>query len=183
MSIYSGFSTRNQESLYGKLCEDLVTVLANRVLKALKSESVDDSVFSRTLVSIYTKMGKLELHKYLPPKLSMSCNKLAVYCSNIFSLSGTDSVSSFSPSRVEYELPSISEQPKGFNKRPAKSTTHTRGRHYSPERIPSSISHYERNEKNDRNTDRKQKIIKIHDRRGGAGECVQLNDGMFYRLM
>ena len=50
MSIYSGFSTRNQESLYGKLCEDLVTVLANRVLKALKSESVDDSVFSRTLV-------------------------------------------------------------------------------------------------------------------------------------
>ena len=40
MSIYSGFSTRNQETIYGKLCEDLVATLASRVLKALKAMKV-----------------------------------------------------------------------------------------------------------------------------------------------
>jgi hypothetical protein len=179
MSIYSGFSTRNQETLYGKLCEDLVVILANRVLKALKSEAVDDSIFSKTLVSIYTKMGKLELHKYLPPKLSNCCTKLAVYCTSMFSLSGTESISSFSPSRMEYELPAIHEEPKSFKQRPAKSSTHTRGRNISPDRVPSSISHYDRNL-----SERKNKVGKLVDRREyRAGECVQLNDGMFYRLM
>ena len=109
MSIYSGFSTRNQETQYSKLCEDLVFTLASRVLKALKSESVDDAVFSRTIVSIYSKMGKMELHKYLPPKLSQCCTKLAAYCASITPFSNTESIESFSPHKFEYDLPSIQE--------------------------------------------------------------------------
>lgn len=178
MSIYSGFSTRNQESTYGKLCEDLVIILANRVLKALKSEAVDDSSFSKTLISIYTRMGKLELHKYLPPKLSQCCNKLAVYCTNVFQLSNNESVESFSRSKIEYELPLINEEVKVFRSKPVKSTTHTRGKNFSPDRVPSSISQYARH------SDRRRKYTKASEKaQFRGGECVQLNDGMFYRLI
>lgn len=178
MSIYSGFSTRNQETIYGKLCEDLVIILANRVLKALKAEAVDDSSFSKTLISIYTKMGKLELHKYLPPKLSQCCNKLAVYCTSVFQLSHNESVESFSRSRIEYELPLINEEVKVFKQHPVKSTTHTRGKNFSPERIPSSISQY------GRHSERRKKYTKPSEKmQFRGGECIQLNDGMFYRLI
>lgn len=179
MSIYSGFSTRNQESLYGKLCEDLISTLAARVLKALKSEPTDDTYFSRTIVSIYTKMGKLELHKYLPPKLSQSCTKLAVFCATIYPFSQTDSLESFSPPRNNYELPLILEEPKTSHRRPNRSTMEYREKsRNSPVREPSSTTYYQKVMEKYKKTAGKEKNL-----RGGTGESVQLNDGMFYRLM
>ena len=177
MSIYSGFSTRQQENIYGKLCEDLITVLATRVLKALKSEPVDDTIFSRTLVSIYSKMGKMELHKYLPPKLSQSCTKLAVFCTTIYPFSQNESIESFS--KLEPELPLIQEVPVSSRKRNIRSNLQNRGKsNFSPVRAPSSSSYYEKVMEKYR---KPEKNIKIFEK--GTAECVQLNDGMFYRLM
>ena len=224
MSIYSGFSTRNQESIYGKLCEELVTVLANRVMKVLKGQTVDEAGFVRSLVLICAKMEKLELHKYLPPKLSLCCDKLVRYCSKTFVLAGSGigigiegkSFLALSPLKIDYEMldrdrdrdKDKDEQVKKWNKRPAKSTTHTREKDFFIDGIASlgsKFGRYSRNmgrnterntgrntgrntERNtersiERNTERKNRVIKIHDRRGGTGECVQLNDGMFYRLV
>ena len=179
MSIYSGFSTRNQETIYGKLCEDLVATLASRVLKALKAESVDDTAFSRAIVSIYSKMGKLELHKYLPPKISQCYTKLAVYCASIYPFSHSDSIESFTPTKLHHELPLIEEEPKSSRRKPAKSTIQTREKtSFSPVRAPSSTSYYEKIMKKYHKPSKKHRAFK-----GGNEESVQLNDGMFYRLM
>jgi hypothetical protein len=179
MSIYSGFSTRNQENAYGKLCEDLVSVLAARVLKALQSESVDDTVFSKTIVSIYSKMGKLELHKYLPPKLSQCCTKLAVYCTSIYPFSQAESIESFPTPKIDRELPLIREEPKISRRRPIQSTLRPRNQiTMSPMRAPSSSSYYEKVIEKFRSPIKNTKVFE-----GGTAESIQLNDGMFYRLM
>lgn len=183
MSIYSGFSTRNQETLYGKLCEELVIMLANRVMKAMKNELADDTAFSQTLISIYTKMSKLELHKYLPPKLSQCCAKLALFCTSAYPFEYSESLESFSPSRFDYDLPQIREERKTSRSRPIKSNTQVKGRgvllsSYSPVRAPSTNSNYERlREKYTK------PIVINKNSEGNAGASVQLNDGMFYRLL
>ena len=154
-------------------------ILSARVLKALKSESADDTHFSRALASIYSKMGKMELHKYLPPKLSQCCTKLAVYCATIYPLSQTDSLDSFSPSKFEHELPKIQEVPRTKIRKPAKSTIQTREKsNYSPFRAPSSTSYYEKIMEKYQKQPRHAKAA-----RASPGESVQLNDGMFYRLI
>ena len=80
MSLYSGFSTKNQESFYDNLCISLITNLSQRVLKALRHEPCDDAQFSRTITSIYQKLVETELQKFLPPKASECISDLAAYC-------------------------------------------------------------------------------------------------------
>lgn len=91
MSVYNGFSTRAQETKYGQLCEMLVGLLSTRILKMLKGEKPDNTQFTKQLTSIYTKMLKMESIKYLPPKLSISCNELAEYCMSSFEISRSSS--------------------------------------------------------------------------------------------
>jgi hypothetical protein len=78
MSIYSGFPTRNQETQYYRLLENLIFLLQSRVLLSLKSQSrPTDISWSKKFTSVYSSLKSLELHKYLEPKLSESCRDLA----------------------------------------------------------------------------------------------------------
>ena len=78
MSVYSGFSTRTQESQYYKLVQDLLKILQSRVLISLKSlPRPTDNVWVEKFSQIYTSMKNLEFHKYLEPKLTESCRDLA----------------------------------------------------------------------------------------------------------
>ncbi|OMJ69324.1 hypothetical protein SteCoe_32985 [Stentor coeruleus] len=97
MSVYSGFSTRNQEAQYYRLVENLIILLQSRVLFSLKSNPrTDDSSWVNRFNTIYTNMKNLEYHKYLEPKLSDSVRDLASY----FSFD-----QSIEPIRSEYSVP------------------------------------------------------------------------------
>ena len=98
MSVYSGFSTRVQESKYGKLCEMLIGLLSNKILRTFKGENTNEIQFSRQLTSIYSKMLKLETFKYLPPKFSFACNELAEYGVSNFDSPQVSSFSEGNPS-------------------------------------------------------------------------------------
>jgi hypothetical protein len=116
MSVYSGFSTRVLETKYGKLCEMLIGLLSNKVLRTLKGEKSDDNQFSKQLTSLYLKLTKLESIKYLPPKLSVGCNELADYCNSNYDFSPSSSSSileiEVSPSpRILKTLSPISSYP------------------------------------------------------------------------
>ena len=86
MSVYSGFSTRGQENYYDGLCISLIVSLSQRVLHALKNEICDDLKFSKTITSIYKKLVEVELHKYIPPKVSECFTDLASFCSKSYSI-------------------------------------------------------------------------------------------------
>ena len=80
MSVYSGFSTRNQETSYDNLCLSLIVSLSQRVLKALRHEACDDAKFSKTIINIHKKLVEIEIHKYLPPKITECINDLTTFC-------------------------------------------------------------------------------------------------------
>ena len=87
MSVYSGFSTRNQEATYYKLVEGLINLLQSRALYCLKSyPRADDNLWLQKFSNLYSNMKNLEFHKYLEPKLTESCRELASYCSIDISL-------------------------------------------------------------------------------------------------
>ena len=111
MSVYNGFSTRAQETKYGKLSEMLVGLLSNKILRLLRGEKSDQIQFSRQLSTIYSKMLKLESIKYLPPKLSAGCIELAEYCS----LNYEPCTSSSSVSLTETEVPQSPKVHKTFS--------------------------------------------------------------------
>ncbi|OMJ96247.1 hypothetical protein SteCoe_211 [Stentor coeruleus] len=78
MSVYSGFSTRNQETLYNKLIENLINLLQARVLFSLKNNPhKDDSNWAQKFNSIYSNMKNLEYNKYLEPKFTESVREIA----------------------------------------------------------------------------------------------------------
>ncbi|CAG9331800.1 unnamed protein product [Blepharisma stoltei] len=109
MSVYSGFSTRLQETSYGRLCEMLITTLSNCVLYMLKGEKIDEEILSRNLIKTYQRMAKLEANKHLPPKFSTCCSDLINYCASSHPLSrssSTDSSYSLDRSEYSYSLPS-----------------------------------------------------------------------------
>lgn len=97
MSVYSGFSTRNQEAQYYRLVENLIILLQSRVLLSLKSNPrADDSNWANRFNTIYTNMKNLEYHKYLEPKLSDGVRDLASYFSFDMSIE---------PIRSDYSVP------------------------------------------------------------------------------
>lgn len=112
MSIYSGFSTRNQEAQYNRLLENLINLLQTRVLQQLKSSPMpSDQLWYQKFSSIYSNMKNLEMHKYLEPKLTESCKGLASYFSLDFPV---DHIYS----EYEYQLPSrarLNESKKTFS--------------------------------------------------------------------
>lgn len=84
MSFASGLNSKLQESAYWKLVESLIELLSDRVMKAISKQSTDDQVFSKRLVTIYTKMSRVELQKTNPPKLSNYFHDLSMYLSSIY---------------------------------------------------------------------------------------------------
>lgn len=82
MSIYNGFATRVQETQYGRLSELMINLLSVKALNSLNGTEIDDVAWMKEFLTVYDGLIKLETHKYLPPKLSEGCMRLAKY-SNI----------------------------------------------------------------------------------------------------
>ena len=87
MSIYSGFSTRNQETEYSKNLYSLIFLVQHTLAKIIRSNinlsnEYDSKKFRLYFKKIYEKVSSDEQYKYLPPKFSMAFVDLA----NIFSL-------------------------------------------------------------------------------------------------
>jgi hypothetical protein len=74
MSVYGGFTTRHQESVYNDLTLKLLDLMQQRLLEhpALK----EDLVWSHQLSKVVKSMRQLEQHKYLDPKLSQGVDLL-----------------------------------------------------------------------------------------------------------
>jgi hypothetical protein len=74
MSIYGGFTTRHQESVYNDLTLQLLDLMQQRLLEhpALK----EDLVWSHQLSKVVKSMKLLEQHKYLDPKLTQAVDLL-----------------------------------------------------------------------------------------------------------
>ena len=111
MSVYSGFSTRLQETTYNRLTETLIHLLQIRVLCAIRSEPIDDDIWSSKFSSVYAKLSKLEMQKYLPPKFSESCKELAMHYAGTFNYSRISSASSSFYGNQMYDLPETPSQP------------------------------------------------------------------------
>jgi hypothetical protein len=178
MSIYSGFSTRNQEKVYSRLCEELVRTIADRAIKAMSAEPSDDSLFSKTVISLYRQMAKMELHKYLPPKLSQCCSKLAIFCVEMFPFYQEDAKEVEKLKRFDYQLPDIYEMVEKKGRKGKKYSAENGKRERENGRGISSRSNYEKIEEKLKGKSRMKKKEKEEEGR----ECVELSDGMFYRL-
>lgn len=79
MSVYSGFSTRAQETHYYKLTEKLIDLLQSKLLFFIKGYNLHDDTWGRQFYAVYRDMAKLELQKYLAPRFSDSCRNLATF--------------------------------------------------------------------------------------------------------
>ena len=84
MSITSGFNSKMQETSYIKLTESLVELLAEKVFKSLLCQPSDDQTFAKHLVTIYTKMSRIEVQKIMPPKLSNCFHDLSLYLASLY---------------------------------------------------------------------------------------------------
>jgi hypothetical protein len=77
MSVYSGFVTRQQESAYFSLTEQLVHTLQFTLLQCLQGTVVSASKVADELLPVYGQLARMETNKYLPPKISGCCRQLA----------------------------------------------------------------------------------------------------------
>lgn len=189
MSVYSGFSTRSQESYYDTLCMSLIVSLSQRVLKALRHEAVDDEKFSKTIANIYKKLTEIELHKYIPPKVSECLQDLAGFCHKNFNTRphSIDRVPKrFSPEKTfASKTPNLSFLDKIIEEAPKLQRSHKK---YSKKKNPrvetSNHPYYE---------SMMSKYLKISlkspmrssantTRNNQTSNQVQLTDGMFFRL-
>ena len=76
MSVYSGFSTRQQESFYNKISLRAIEMLSDRLIAFIRSDPFDEEAWYYDLRKIYKYMEILEGKKYLPPKFSVGISKL-----------------------------------------------------------------------------------------------------------
>lgn len=89
MSVYNGFSTRQQELVYSKALYNTVFLLQLRIYKLFKGEKFDDIKFGKVLTKLYARLFSCEEHKYMPPKYSFALKDLAVFL-GIFEVSEED---------------------------------------------------------------------------------------------
>ena len=76
MSIYSGFSTRHQETKYNSLVENLILALKKRLIKFYRGEQADEHKFKLLIKKVYKKMALMERAKFLLPKHSTGIDDL-----------------------------------------------------------------------------------------------------------
>ena len=91
MSISIGLNSKLLESSYSKLAENLIELLADRVMKAILKQPSDDQAFAKLLVTIYTQMSRVEVNKTMPPRLSNCFHDLSVYLASLHPDSRCDS--------------------------------------------------------------------------------------------
>ena len=70
MSLYSGFTTRQQETTYNCLIANTIKLLQSKLAVNLKNKSTTDPIFKAQLLNNFDRMTKLESQKYLQPKFS-----------------------------------------------------------------------------------------------------------------
>ena len=78
MSIYRGFSTRQQESQNNSLIQRILNLLQQRVKASINNRVINEYSWGKKFVAVYKLMVELELHKYLDPKFSTSCREIAL---------------------------------------------------------------------------------------------------------
>ena len=76
MSVYSGFSTRKLETMYGKLTAELISLLVRKVVSTLDYSELPDLEWHHKFNSVCRQMHQLEAKKYHPPKFSPLCREV-----------------------------------------------------------------------------------------------------------
>lgn len=79
MSIYSGFATREQETLYDETITSLLRMLCRRLLKFYENEHSDDRSFATAVTKAQRMLQRQEKHKYLDPKVSFALEEFTDY--------------------------------------------------------------------------------------------------------
>ena len=82
MSVYSGFCTRQQESLYNKQLEVLIKLITTRLYNFYCGDIVDDITWIDQFVSATKALAKMEKEKYMAPRFSVLCRGLLDYFLN-----------------------------------------------------------------------------------------------------
>lgn len=82
MSVYSGFVTRQQETAYFSLTEQLVYTLQLALLKSLQGTAESSAQVAAELLPVYVQLARMETNKYTPPKISKCCRQLANFLGN-----------------------------------------------------------------------------------------------------
>ena len=78
MSVYSGFSTRQQEVTYNRYTETMLLLLQDRLLNLQRHGEVQhDKYWLEQFLGVYSQMRKMEGKKYFPPKLTRCVRDLA----------------------------------------------------------------------------------------------------------
>lgn len=83
MSVYSGFCTRQQESLYNKQLEIMIKLITSRLYSFFSGDIVDDISWIEQFVGTTKALAKLEKEKYMAPRFSVLCKGLLDYFLNV----------------------------------------------------------------------------------------------------
>ncbi|CDW78167.1 UNKNOWN [Stylonychia lemnae] len=86
MSVYSGFATRQQESVYTRLIEKVLSLTIKKCLSLMFNEQINDEQWIQDLKKCYKHIKFLDGYKYLLPRFSQviapfvffSCQKQGV---------------------------------------------------------------------------------------------------------
>lgn len=75
MSVYSGFTTRQQETFYLKLIEKFITILSNKLIKILLLAEPDNK-FNQYIRKIFKCVQQMDRNKHLEPHFSETMEPL-----------------------------------------------------------------------------------------------------------
>ena len=92
MSIYSGFATRNLETLYNRAVANLIHLLQSQLAVILRTHTADQANMGQWVKSYsknYQFMCKLERQKHLQPNFSSFCEDLNAEIGLLSSKMGT----------------------------------------------------------------------------------------------
>ena len=77
MSIYNGFATRKQETVYLKCLYYMFVILQSKVASSVTGTHFDEFRFEEKFEKLYNKIRDLDKNKYLHPRFSMWFTELA----------------------------------------------------------------------------------------------------------
>lgn len=108
MSVYSGFSTRKLEKVYGNLTCSLISLLSYKVMSAYKDWKVNEKNWIIKFMQVHSQLAKLESNKHLPPKISVLCDDLVYHFNSKFSFPTLEA--SRQPSLAPFKLPEVTKK-------------------------------------------------------------------------
>ena len=71
MSIYNGFATRQQETVYLKCIYYMFVILQSKVASSITGTHFDEFRFEEKFEKLYNKIRVMDKNKYLHPRFSM----------------------------------------------------------------------------------------------------------------